>query len=290
LIRLKAEYILINFANSFFCINNIVRLRMSLYRSKKYNETTVALEVRGEKYNNYINVISQDVESELPEFIKHTVLETEAKNTWFFPIIDKDKERECILVSGKSGCGKTSFMKTYALIYQDLNPDNQIYYLSRKPDDPSLGKTTKRNGHLSKALNYKTIVINDNTVFKINYSHFKDCLILVDDAIFNEKEYTQYIDNFIKDILMLGRQSRISILVSKHILNNGHENQQLKNECDAFVMFPSRSPKQHVINYLKSCQLSKEDIQLATQSSSCYIMYRNTYPSLIMSDKFIKLL
>lgn len=188
------------------------------------------------------------------------------------PSINK---RNVISIFGSSGSGKSVFTNNFCVIYQHLFPNNEIYMISSKPEDPSITFEPKR-------LNIPRIVEDD---VSLDWKKFANSLIVIDDSFF-EKEEQAIVDKFMNDVIFLGRQQRTSIIITKHILNNGQDTRILKCESDMIVVFPNHSPRNHIIDYLKNIGFTPTTARRAINTNSRFLCIRIQAPNvLIYNDK-----
>jgi predicted ATP-dependent serine protease len=208
---------------------------------------------------------------------------------WIIPSPNFETERECILIAGQSGAGKSTWIRNYALQYKKFYPKRAVYLISRKTEDSSLSSDIKNKyGFLSGKLQYTQITITEESAALLDYTFFTESLVILDDALFQEKNtIKRSIEKFQNDILQLGRSLEISCLISKHVLNNGEDTRVLKAECHGVVVYPNHSDKNHIINYLKSRMFSKDQINKILKTRSRYVYIRTATPLLVYEQQKI---
>lgn len=185
--------------------------------------------------------------------------------------------RDTIAVIGQSGAGKSTWIKKFVKLYKQLYPKRKAYLISSKEKDPSLDD-----------VKLKRIIINEESCKLLDWNFFKKSILIIDDSFF-ETEEQKCINKLMSDILQLGRQDKISLIVSKHILNNGMDTKLLKCECSMIVMFPNHSPRNHIINYLKMNGFKNKEIEDILATDSRYVAVRIQHPHVIFSSNNVKL-
>lgn len=124
---------------------------------------------------------------------------------------------EFIFVLGSSGSGKSYWASEYALFYKKFYPNNKIYIISQKESDVSFEIHDSKD--ISKKLNIKRIVINENLVDKkIDITKdLENCLVIFDDFMYiDSKKEQDKINNVLIQILTMGRVNHIYCLITAH--------------------------------------------------------------------------
>lgn len=224
-----------------------------------------------DKIDKYVKLKEKEIENKILQSKKKVI---NGQNIFPLPNIDG---RDCITVAGSSGAGKSTWIKKFSLIYKQIFPKRKIYLISSKDYDSSL-----------EGVKIKKISITDESCDLLEWKFFKKSLLIVDDSFF-KTEHQKCIDKLIRDILQIGRQDKISLIVSKHVLNNGQETKLLKCECNMFVMFPNHSPRNHIINYLKMNGFKKLDIEKVINTPSRWVAIRIQHPHSIITENEVRL-
>lgn len=212
------------------------------------------------------------------------------KSDYQFYLIPSNKtktlERECILVAGKSGSGKSFYIKQYLNSYSQLYPKNKMYYISlnKISNDKSFDESLRK-----KITQIDLDTVND----VIDFSVYKNCIFIFDDILdvkasikledhfpkaaiekMNLKQRNDAIrqlskrmDNltfFLKEsainIHNLGRKNGISILSVFHKPKSGFLSSFISSESTSCVLYPHGIPRQSLKDYLiERLSLSKEN-------------------------------
>lgn len=234
------------------------------------------VKINGEKKFVYINRIGKNNHNNKCEG-KILYL----KNNTFELIPDLNQSRDCIYISGNSGCGKTYFAKQFAKKYKQLYNNREVFLFCRKDDDISLDdiKPTR-------------ILINDEFMepdTKFNYKVFKNSLVIFDDIEnIGNKEEKKKILNIAEQILNMGRSLNISIIMISHILMNNKTTKAILSECNKVVLFPYSGSHYHYIEYLnRYIGLSRKHAKkLLSENSRWMVIFRNC-PQFFMFEKKI---
>jgi hypothetical protein len=161
---------------------------------------------------------------------------------------DDKKTRECILVSGKNGSGKSYWTGAYLEKWHKLFPQSPMWLISNKPleDEPAYRKIRKlkqipvTKESLSEIIgDYKENDMNDDGKYA-PYQYFKsnkttESLILFDD--FEGSQLEKEIRIIMNSVLTVGRSSRIYCIVITHELCSGKKSKLLLGEVNAFCLF-----------------------------------------------------
>lgn len=145
----------------------------------------------------------------------------------------KEQERMTLFVAGEAGAGKSHFTREYAKKYHKMFPDNPIYLISYKDEDPTLDA-------------YEEIIRLPaltpeflGTCLDINFDEFRDTFFIFDDidSIVNKKT-KETIYGLLNKMLRLGRTYHISVAYIGHALYGSNEIKQVLFEAQSITIFP----------------------------------------------------
>mgnify|MGYP001178168281 CR=1 FL=1 len=204
------------------------------------------------------------------------------KNECIQQIPNYDTERDTLYICGKSGSGKTLYMKKYIAQYNILYPTRQIYIfapLSDVSNDPSLEGLK----------NVNLIDINSDEFLdaELSSKDFQDSLVAFDDCDnIKDKLLSQKLDKLLTNLLQCGRHTNTTVIYLSHIACNGHSTKAILNECHTITFFPKglggKTLKYLLENYLS---LDKNQIEQIKKIKSRHITVFNTYPTAVLFDK-----
>lgn len=298
---------------------------MSLSITKEYNENTVAIRV-GKKKDKFINYdpeekevpvltergikkiigdnndnFEEDRKQILLEYSKQKGIMYDAGDGWLFTMPQYDK-RNCVLVVGSSGSGKSTWIRNYALLYQEFYEDNKIYLISDKKESESLeGYKKEKPGIFGGKLKFNLLELSEEsaTFMNNNMNEFKNSLIIVDDCIclskkqkeMNEAEKNMHIElkGFVEKVLKLGREPKISLIISKHVLNAGANMTVLKEEAHSLIYFPRVNLPNHLKAFLNNIGVSNNTVNEIINNKCRWVDIKLKYPFLLIDQEKIKI-
>ena len=122
------------------------------------------------KHKKLIFSVSEDKKPDNNNFFQEYILETGT----FQYITDKNKDRDCIMVVGQSGSGKSFWVSQYIKTYIKQNPNYKIYFISEanKSDDPAFS-----NIRQLKQIKLDNELLTDDLFWK----EFNNCCVIMDD-------------------------------------------------------------------------------------------------------------
>jgi hypothetical protein len=90
---------------------------------------------------------------------------------------------------------------------------------------------------------------------------FQESLVIFDDTDSLPEESRKIVSQIRDDLLETGRESRISVVVTSHILANYYNTRTIINESTGVVFFPKKGAQEQIIAFLKNrLNLSKAQI------------------------------
>lgn len=199
---------------------------------------------------------------------------------YFQYIPDTDRDRDTIFVAGTSGSGKSYFASQYIKEYHRIYPDNPIYLITgNSAEDPAF-----ENMKYLKKINLEGILQDP-----LDYTEFKDCLVVADDIDAVSGKLGKYLYDLRDKLLKNSRKVKVSVLSTAHSFT-GTDLKAVLNESDVIVFFPSnynRSLKYLLENYLG---LTKEGIKAVRNLKTRWCAFVKSYPNVLITEKTISTL
>jgi hypothetical protein len=144
----------------------------------------------------------------------------------------KEKERMTLFVAGEAGAGKSYFIREYAKKYHKMFPDNPMYLVSYKDEDPILDAYEEivRLHALAPEFLHECL--------DIDFNEFRDTFFIFDDidSIVNKK-IKETIYGLLNKMLRLGRTYGISVAYIGHALYGSNEIKQVLFEAQSITIF-----------------------------------------------------
>ena len=188
---------------------------------------------------------------------------------------DTTRERDCIMITGASGSGKSHFCNNYMKEYKKSYKKNKIYFFSKLDEDKSIDKK------LVKRVRIDEDMINN----PIETEELKDSLAVFDDVEhIDNDEVKKYLFKLINSILTTGRHYNISIILVIHYPNASYTRTML-SECQSFVYFPYSATRS--VNYALEAYvgIDKKEIKYIKKNvKSRWILVGKNYPQYVVSE------
>jgi hypothetical protein len=204
------------------------------------------------------------------------------------PSLFKKGTRDCIYICGCSGSGKSTWIGSYAFQFNKLFPKSNIYMIS--------AKNTKEDEAYDGVKNLKQIDISDIEMLQEitqdgkPYEYFCDSkhensLVIFDDAEALSKEQEKYIEQILHSLLQIGRSKHINVIISRHVLNNGHKTKVIFNECSKIVVFPNGISRYQLVYCFKHyLGFDKHMIEKILNIKSRWVQLHNHLPRYLVSE------
>jgi len=191
----------------------------------------------------------------------------------------KKGERHFIVISAKSGAGKSYWTRNYIKNYIRLFPKNPVYIFSPVLEDPAYDdlKTVQR-------------VILDNSIVEdpIDVQDLDGSLCIFDDHDqIKEPLIKAEVKRLIDNIAEIGRHGKgISACVIIHKVANFKDTRTLLNEATHTVLF-LKGAKGGINKYYlsKYQELSRKEMEKIFKLPSRWTLFQNNYPSYVMYEK-----
>ena len=187
---------------------------------------------------------------------------------------DTTTERQCIMITGASGSGKTTYTNSYIKEYHKAYKKNPIYFFSVLDSDSNVNEKLVKRVNIDDSWLTEPLTIED----------VRNSLCVFDDIeMIKEKNIKQALFDFINSILTTGRHTKTSIILTVHYPNNKYIRNFL-NECHCFVYFPfggNRAVNYVLENYIG---LGKKDILAIKKLKSRWCCVYKNYPQCVLTE------
>jgi len=192
----------------------------------------------------------------------------------FQQLPDTSRERDCIIIAGQSGSGKSWWANAYAKEYKKAYPRRPIYFCSVLDEDSSIDKKVVQRINIDESWIDEPLTIED----------VKECLVIMDDVeMIKEKPIREALFTFINSILTTGRHTKTSIILTTHYPNHQHIRNFL-NEAHNFVYFPygsNRATNYVLENYIG---LGKKDIMAIKKLKTRWCSVFKSFPQCVLTE------
>jgi len=212
------------------------------------------------------------------------------KISHFFPAITdffKTNQVDHIMVSGQTGCGKTTFIKEYAEHFKQKYPKARGLLFSSKKEDELLD-TLK---FIDRVDIDEDILVNPYTLEEMG-SISKPSLIIFDDIQdFPNKKLNVEIARLRDEVMRNGRSSGLFSIYVNHDPCDYKATKSQIFEANKMVIFPKKCGM-GTYNYLleKKLHLNKKTIEAINTLKSNYVCINKNVPNSVISDNYILLL
>ena len=204
----------------------------------------------------------------------------------FFPYMGEiTRQIHRILVSGRSGSGKSWIIGMLLDQMAHSFPGHDIVIISFVAEDPSLDRP--RNGKKPLRLNLK-----DPDMFNIEPSFFEKSIVIYDDIEKGtDKATVKYLLNLRAMMMETSRHYNTHIITVSHDLLGGNTNKTVKSEATSAFLFVQYNQPHQTREYLrKYVGLSNEQINEIMQLPSRWCYINLLAPTFYITDRRVKLL
>jgi len=215
---------------------------------------------RKKRYIYFYNGVTEDDNDELSQGI----MVERGSHISYYP--DPSK-RHNILITGKSGSGKSTIASDIMQKYHTENPDNEVFLISAIPFDLAFD-----NFKYVKRIDIPKLVTDPIDVM----GELNDCMVIMDDLESLEKKELAAIIQLKKEILTKGRHNNISFMDVQHLLYDGQKTKLSLLESEV-VLFHTNTREQPLYFLTKKGGLSKHQADLVMQTKSRWVMFISEY-------------
>lgn len=185
-----------------------------------------------------------------------------------------------MVVYGKAGSGKTTYMSMIASSYHRQFPENDIILIS--PHDKEDEKAFK------KQIKYiKQLQIDEDPEPIDPTKEFKDCLIIADDiAGFKTKSQNKFVHDLLRNVMYNCRKYGVSVIISTHELLSGNSTKAMNYESEQVTIFnQSRLAWRQIEHYAtKYLAFDKTAVDKLKSMDSRWITIGVTNPNYILTE------
>lgn len=243
------------------------------------------------KYGKHKKYIYYDDDDDA-EGDRVTHLSLEDKNTTFrsLPYI-LPSHRQASYVSGKSGSGKSYYIKDYIQNMHRLYPQSkkQNIYLFTSTATAAEDTVYKQFRKLA------VILLNEvdpAELFEVSHDQFHDCIVVFDDwEVIENQNVADFVRTLIRALLNYTRKQNVTLLFTTHKHKQGHRTADIIFDCDQFVMFP-KFGIDGILKFLETyAHISSKSMKDKIKSlKTRTLVVRNVAPNVLISDTDIFLL
>ena len=195
-----------------------------------------------------------------------------------FELLPSRKNRDCIVVAGKSGSGKSFWSRMFAKNYLKLHPKNEVILFSPEEIEDEAFTDLPIT---------KYIIDEDLLENPVSIDELQDCLVIFDDTDhLSNNKLTKMMIELQDQVLQIGRHKNISTIITVHMINNYRRSRILINEAHYIVLFLN-GHRSHQTKYFlsKHQSLSNRAIKKLYELKSRWICFSNSAPQPVLSER-----
>ena len=205
---------------------------------------------------------------------KNYFRDLEIKDGILQQVPDTTKERECGMITGMSGSGKSYYTNNYIKQYKATYKKNNVYFFSVLDEDKSIDKKLIKRVRIDNDIIENPLSIND----------VENALCVFDDIeMIKDKAIKDALFAFINEILTTGRHTNTSCILTVHYPNSKYI-RTLLNECHWFVYFPfgsNRATNYVLENYIG---IDKKEIKYIKTLKTRFACIFKNYPQSCLTE------
>lgn len=187
------------------------------------------------------------------------------------PHISLSAERNCIVISGKSGSGKSMTASILANQYNEIFPENEVWLISsnQKHDDENF-------------VDLDFIGQLESEYFaSFKCEEYRDSLFIIDDC--DNSKHSKLIFAIINDIVERGRKFGISLIFITH-LKSKMQSSPIYSDCTMYIAFPGNVyPNRSLEHHLN---IPKQKL-MALSSMPCSFFAFDIENGSLITNKFV---
>jgi type II secretory pathway predicted ATPase ExeA len=190
--------------------------------------------------------------------------------------------RDVILVMGKSGTGKSYFMRTFAANYQKLYPRREVFLLSGLDRDATLDSLAGVNRI------DRTKLASDKPE---RIEPWRNSLVLVDDVETLQKDEAEAADKLQSTAITQGRHEHVSYLRAMHpvVGKLPKPDTLMVAESDGIVVYPGTSDKSYVYLLARVGVSEAAARRILSVKDSRWVYVHHTPPRFTVSEFEVRL-
>jgi len=196
-----------------------------------------------------------------------------------------NKKVRVLYIAGPSGSGKSTYTSNYVKEYLEIYPKTNIVLLSKVNSDVAF-----------ECLNFKRFVIDESIIENPpQIEEVPDHSLVVFDDIdtVSNKKLMTIVQNFITQLLELGRHSNIQVIITSHLIlgNCRAMSRTCMNELHSFTFFPQAGGMQQIEYALRTYfGFDRKQAIKAAKIKSRWVTIFKIYPQIILSEHDVQLL
>jgi len=197
------------------------------------------------------------------------------------PTSDK-KAREIFYICGPSGSGKSYIAKGLAEEYHKMNPDREIYVVSKLEEDSTLDK-------LKYLIRLDPAKLTENPITDLKV--LDNSMVIFDDIENFDKATDKAIQGLVNQIASTGRHNNITMIYITHLLSDYKRTRLVLMEATGYVLYPL-STGAHAFNYMMKTYLgldNKESGDLK-KTGSRWIYIKKHFPQVLITEHSAKVM
>lgn len=188
----------------------------------------------------------------------------------------EERQRHNIYVCGRSGSGKSTWIRNYIKNYLKMKKGNPVYVFSALTEDPAFDD-----------LKINRIVLDEDIVNNpIEPAELRDSLCVFDDIdVISDPRIKKAVIELQDKCLEIGRHSALDLCCSSHKICDYRRSRTLLNESSHIVIFPVRGNNLTKYFLDKYSGLDKANIKRIYNSKSRWTTIQINHPGFILQEK-----
>lgn len=194
-------------------------------------------------------------------------------------------QRQAIFIWGASGSGKSVSARMYI---------DHVRNLKRPKDKPEVWIFSGNDNHDPAFDGMKNVYFFDlenvGDLMQLSYKEFKDCIVVFDDWESKNETVAILLENLMRQLLEFSRKQNVTIIAITHQAMQGNRTKSIIKECDTFIVYHKNdwnSCFRFMNNYLN---MNARDLEQIRRLPGRMLVLRKSHPSVLVSDKLIKIL
>jgi hypothetical protein len=197
-------------------------------------------------------------------------------------------QRQVLYLAGQSGSGKSTKAAEYIENYKKIFKNSPFYLFSRKESDPVLDRLNPIRIPVDQNLVDEPFDVREEFPLEEYETTPPGAVIMFDDVTsILDKKIQNAVTTLICDILEIGRDINIYLVICNHLIIPEGQNFARKMMCELqdMVIFPHTSGKQQILYALKAYFLYDPDqIKRILELPSRSVVLGKLYPQYVLYD------